>query len=85
MQTQKLPFGYQATFRTTPLGAYEVEWTPSVPRFASARAKRRFNKAYFAARDAFVTDVAALTGNALGIIDLGTSDGMRIIGPPTRH
>jgi hypothetical protein len=81
--TAALPFGYTALFRWRD-GAAAVEWTPEVPRIRSNRARRKFMEAYAAARRAFYTDVAAVVGGAVAVVDY-PGCGFEAVAPPVRH
>jgi hypothetical protein len=71
----KLPHGVRVTFSfpAPPLGI-SCEWDPEMPRFVSNRAASRFEKAYLAARDEFMQDVAQLIAGAVLTIDLDQDD-----------
>jgi hypothetical protein len=56
-------------FPAPPLGLL-CEWDPDIPHFTSNRAARRFEKAYIAARDEFLQEVAQLLDASIVNIDL---------------
>ena len=81
-----LPHGYTAKFHWQD-GHLEIEWSPAFPRIRKHRAWRKFVAAYQAARREFYTDVAAMIGGNVLIVDtdLKTIDGMELIPVPTKQ
>lgn len=69
-----LPHGYSAEL-------------PAFPRIKKHRAFRKFVTAYQAVRREFYTDIAAIVGGNVLIIDtdLVTIDGMEVITTPRKH
>jgi hypothetical protein len=63
----KLPYGYTATFQWRE--GMRIEWKPNVPRIHSARHRRKFFEAYKMARHEFMTDVAAIIGGNVLVVD----------------
>jgi hypothetical protein len=93
-RTFALPFGYRATFAWSltsagSVDAVAVEWRPTMPRIRKSRPRRKFIAAYQAARREFFTEVAAVAGGSVLVVDTDTNmerlDGMETIEPPTRH
>jgi hypothetical protein len=85
--TVHLPFGFTAEFSWGPGDAMRVEWEPDVPRIRSPRHRRRFFKAYLAARREFMTNVATSMGCNLAVVDCA-GDGpitFEVVEPGFRH
>jgi hypothetical protein len=68
----KLLHGVRVTFRFDgkPPLRLECEWDPEVPEFTSPRVARRFERAYLAARNEFMREVAQLIGGTILVADL---------------
>jgi len=80
-RTAHLPLGYVAEFRWSG-SRFDVLWEPDLPRISSERHRRKFVKAYTAARDEFMTEVATLIGGAVATL---TPEGVSVVQPQTRH
>jgi hypothetical protein len=80
----ELPCGYTATFQwPCDGGAWLVTWEPEPPIVRRLRTMRKFMDAYRAARRDFLTEVAAVTGQSMAIVDL---DGEHeVIKPPSKQ
>jgi hypothetical protein len=85
-RTVRLPHGYRATFifRADP-AFVEVAWEPDRPAIKSKRAWRKFEAAYFEARDAFLAEATTMSGQTMAIVTPGTTRELAIIGPAARH
>jgi hypothetical protein len=85
-----LPHGYRAQFAWSSEGRLWVEWDPAPPNIRSARHRRKFFEAYASARRRFLTDVAAVVGGAVAVVDVPgeVTDGQFVLDcvmPPTKH
>jgi hypothetical protein len=85
-RTVRLPYGYRATFVFRPdPHFFEVFWEPDRPRIRSARAWRKFQAAYFEARDEFLSEAMTMTGQSMAVVTPGTTRELAIIEPEVRH
>ena len=82
-RTFALPCGYTATFCWAEQKGFGVEWTPDVPHIHSTRQQRKFREAYNIARRSFYTEVAAVLGSGVLVVD--TDGNMETIMPPTKQ
>jgi hypothetical protein len=71
-----LPLGFCVTFQWGRAG------TPRVPVVRQARARRKFLEAYAAVRREFFTEVAAVIGGAVLVVDTDGDEGIK---PPTKQ
>jgi hypothetical protein len=82
-QVTPLPGGFVVTFHWPAGGVMSIGWEPSLPRFRTSRAARKFRKAYNAARREFVAAVATSLGGAVLIADI---DGpTEVVRPQTKQ
>jgi hypothetical protein len=67
----------------------QVEWSPDAPRIERSRPRRKFIKAYQAARRDFFEEVATTTNGTVLVVDsdvnLTRMDRMETIRPATQH
>jgi hypothetical protein len=86
VRTYSLPFGFQATFHWRD-AHLQIDWHPRFPRIKKQRAWRKFVAAYQEARRDFYTDIAAVIGGNILIVDtdLKTIDGFEVITSPVKH
>lgn len=82
----RLPHGYRATFvfRAEP-AFFEVFWEPERPCIRSGRAWRKFEAAYFEARDAFLSEAMTMTGQTMAVVTPGTTRELALIKPEAVH
>ncbi|MBZ9654030.1 hypothetical protein [Phyllobacterium lublinensis] len=73
-----LPCGYRVTFTYSGLGM-DVNWSPELPCIHSPRMQRRFDAAYFQARDDFLQTVATMMRGAVAVADM--QGNVRVIVP----
>lgn len=85
-RTYALPFGFVATFSWRD-AHLQVDWKPHFPRLVKRSAQRKFLAAYQSARGDFYTDVAAMIGGSILIVDTDgkTIDGTEVIVAPTKQ
>jgi hypothetical protein len=83
-RTVELPCGYTAVFQwPCEGGAWLVTWEPEPPIVRRRRPMRKFMDAYRTARRDFLTEVAAVTGQSMAVVDL---DGVNeVIQPPSKQ
>ena len=77
-RTVRLPYGYSATFVWT--SSLRVIWDPAPPRIRSRRAWRKFQAAYFEARDEFLGEAMTMTGQTIAVVTPGAARELTIIG-----
>jgi hypothetical protein len=79
-----LPFGYAVTFRYDRASGLAAEWDPSVPVIRKEKARRKFFEAYKQTRRDFMTEIAAVLGGGVLIVDIDTKFGMKVVTPPSK-
>jgi hypothetical protein len=77
-----LPLGYTATFEWRG-NRLVVGWEPDIPHIQNQRALRKFLTAYESARQSFFTDIAAVMGSTVLLVDVGK--GIEALPPPVPH
>jgi hypothetical protein len=84
-QTFRLKHGYRVTFHYD--HGLRVEWEPCVPKFSSRSAFRKFLLSYTAVRDAFLQDVAQVTGGNIMVVDMDDRgiSGVNCVSPQLVH
>lgn len=80
-----LPHGYSVRFSREPGQPFVSRWSPDVPLIRKASQRRKFLKAYWAARREFLTELAATIGGNVLVVDTDPCMTCETILAPTKH
>ena len=84
-RTYPLPHGYSVRFCCDPSQPFVALWSPDVPQIRKASQRRKFLKAYWAARREFLTELAATIGGNVLVVDTDQHMTCETILAPTKH